>query len=186
MECNYLSRPAQVALLPGVGPSLRRLSELGFGLVVLTNQSAVGRGMLDLDQLQQIHRRMEARLAAEGVRLAGIYFCPHLPDDGCTCRKPAPGLLEAAARELDFDPRESFLVGDKPCDIELGRRVGATTFLVRTGHGAEDSADGVAADYVVADLPAAVAMIEQIWRRRSGKCPSAKQTMPLGSLPNSL
>ena len=135
VDRNYLSNPDEVELIPGVGAALRRLSELGLGLVVLTNQSAVGRGFFDLDRLQLIHRRMEELLAAKGVRLAGIYVCPHLPEDGCRCRKPLSGLLETAESQLDFSAEESFVIGDKPCDIDLGRRAGATTFLVRTGHG---------------------------------------------------
>lgn len=163
VERNYLSDPAQVALLPGAAAGLLQLQRLGLGLVVLTNQSGVGRGYFDLERLRQIHERMETMLLAEGVRLDGIYYCPHIPEDGCRCRKPLPGMLERAAADLEFDPAQAFVIGDKPCDVELGRHVGAVTILVRTGYGAEvESRGGVAADYVVDGLEGAAQVIERL------------------------
>jgi len=135
--------------------------------MVATNQSAIGRGLFDRDRLDQIHRRMEDMLATEGICLDGIYVCPHTPDDNCSCRKPLPGLIEQASRELGFDPKECFVIGDKECDIELGRRTGATTFLVRTGYGAELADEGtVTADYVVDDLAETAQIIEHLLTRR--------------------
>jgi D-glycero-D-manno-heptose 1,7-bisphosphate phosphatase len=160
-ERHYLSDPQQVELLGGAADGLRRLRELGLGLVLVTNQSAVGRGYFDLARLEEIHRRLRELLADEGVTLDGIYYCPHTPDEGCACRKPRPHMLEAAARELGFDPARAFVVGDKECDVELGRGVGATTLLVRTGYGARLDAEGKAgADYVVDDLTEAARVVE--------------------------
>lgn len=136
VERHYLSDPSEVELLPGAARGLCLLRALGLGLVVVTNQSAVGRGLIDLAQLARIHRRMRDLLQDAGADVDAIYYCPHTPDDGCVCRKPRTGMLDQAARELGFAPRESFVIGDKACDIELGRQVGATTFLVRTGYGA--------------------------------------------------
>ncbi len=162
-ERHYLSDPEQVELLGGAAEGLRRMRGLGLGLVLVTNQSAVGRGYFDLARLDEIHRRLRELLAAEGVSLDGIYYCPHTPDDGCTCRKPRPRMLEAAARELGFDPARAFVVGDKECDVELGRGVGATTLLVRTGYGARLAAAGRAgADYVVDDLTEAARVVERL------------------------
>ena len=150
VERQYLSDPRQVELIPGAASGLRRLNEMGLGLVVITNQSAVGRGFFDQLRLDLIHQRLRELLNAEGVHLDGVYICPHTPEDDCPCRKPRPGLLELAAKELDFDPRACFVIGDKACDVELGQRVGATTFLVRTGYGAQVAAETtVSADYVV-------------------------------------
>ena len=163
VERGYLSSPDQVELLPGAGAGLRAMRGLGLGLVIVTNQSAVGRGYFDLARLEEIHGRLRELLLAVGVELDGIYVCPHTPADGCSCRKPLPGLLLQASRELGFDPAGAFVIGDKPCDIELGRGVGATTILVRTGYGAEHEAAGtVAPDHVADDLVAAAEFISSL------------------------
>jgi D-glycero-D-manno-heptose 1,7-bisphosphate phosphatase len=162
VERGYLSDPEQVELIPGAANGLRQLSKMGLGLVVITNQSGISRGLFDQERLDLIHRLLHELLDAEGVYLDGIYFCPHLPEANCPCRKPEPGLLELAAKELDFDPQASFVIGDKACDIGLGRRVGATTFLVRTGCGAKPGLDPmVIPDYIVDDLWGAA---QVIWR----------------------
>ncbi|MGH7783230.1 MAG: D-glycero-beta-D-manno-heptose 1,7-bisphosphate 7-phosphatase [Candidatus Binatia bacterium] len=162
-ERVYLSDPKQLVLIRGAADALRRLRAMGFGLIVITNQSAVGRGFFDEAQLTRIHQEFSRILEAERVQLDGIYFCPHKPEDQCSCRKPAPGLIKLASEELRFDLKSSIVIGDKACDIEMGHRVGATTFLVRTGYGAQ-SEQRVAADYVVDDLSAAVAIIKKLPR----------------------
>ncbi|HEV3006552.1 MAG TPA: HAD family hydrolase [Pirellulales bacterium] len=153
VERHYLSDPDQVELLPNAAHGLAEMARLELGLVVVTNQSALGRGLFDAARLAQIHDRLRDLLWAEGVRLDGIYVCPHLPDDDCLCRKPRPGLVELAARDLGFLPSLAFVVGDKRCDIELGQEVAATTLLVRTGYGIEAEADdSLRPDFVVDDL----------------------------------
>lgn len=160
-ERHYLSDPRHVELIEGAASGLRRLREMGCGLLLITNQSAIGRGLIDEDRLTLIHQRLIGLLAAEGVCLDGIYFCPHLPEAECRCRKPMTGLVELAANEMNFDPRNCFVIGDKACDIEMGGRVGATTFLVRTGYGTQTAASGgVVADFVVDDLWEAALTIE--------------------------
>jgi D-glycero-D-manno-heptose 1,7-bisphosphate phosphatase len=162
-ERHYLSDPEQVELLPGAAEGLRRMAALGLGLIVVTNQSGVARGYFDLARVEEVHQRLRSLLAAEQVALDGIYVCPHGPDADCACRKPRPGLLLEAAAEFNFDPRACFVIGDKPCDIELGQAVGATTILVRTGYGAEyESAGTLQADHVVDDLVAAAERIAPI------------------------
>jgi D-glycero-D-manno-heptose 1,7-bisphosphate phosphatase len=114
-------------------------------------------------ELKAVHERLQELLAAEGVRLDGIYTCPHREEDDCGCRKPRTGLVEQAARECGFDASRSFLVGDKASDVELGRNVGAVSFLVRTGYGAGWARDPqLRADYIVDDLPAAAIIIERL------------------------
>jgi histidinol-phosphate phosphatase family protein len=163
VERNYLSDPEQMELIPGAAAGLRRLQELGLGLVVVTNQSGIGRGYYDETRLEAIHARLRELLGAAGVALDGIYFCPHTPDDDCDCRKPAVGLAHRAAAEHGFDPHQAFVVGDKKCDIDFGRRLGATTFLVLTGYGAEARRDvAVAPAYVAAELPDVAALIERL------------------------
>ena len=160
-ERHYLSDADDVELIPGAAEGLSQLQELGFCLVVVTNQSAIGRGYLDEKGLAAIHSRLAELLAAEGVVLDGVYHCPHTPDENCGCRKPAPGLVLQASREHDFDPSEAFLVGDKKCDVDLGKKVGATTFLVMTGHGREELRDrSVEADYVAPSLKSVAEIVE--------------------------
>ncbi len=162
-ERNYLARVEDLELLPATLRGLRLLNHLGLGLAVLTNQSGLKRGYFDRAALDAIHVRLTQRLADGGVSLAGIFVCPHGPEDGCSCRKPEPGLAVRAAEELNFDPAASFVIGDKPCDIELGRRLGATTFLVRTGYGAHYE-EAVRADYIVEDVLGAAHVIGSLVR----------------------
>ncbi len=161
VEHHYLSDPERVELLPGVAEGLSQLAQMGLGLVVITNQSAVGRGFFDLARLELIHRRLYALLEIERVHLDGVYFCPHTPQQNCSCRKPRPRLLEVAGGELGFDPGSCFVIGDKPCDIELGESVGATTLLVQTGYGAQVAREGTASpDYTVSGLRQAAQTIQ--------------------------
>jgi D-glycero-D-manno-heptose 1,7-bisphosphate phosphatase len=157
-EREYLSQPEQVKLIPSAGAALRELQQMGFGLVVITNQSGVGRGIFDQDQLDLIHERLKQLLDREGVHLDGLYVCPHKPDDHCSCRKPKLGLLQKAAEDLGFSLERCIVIGDKAGDIEMGRAAGVATFLVRTGYGAQWE-NAIAADFVVDDLAAAMATI---------------------------
>ena len=169
VDRHYIADPALVELFPGVGAALRELRAAGFGLAAVTNQSGVARGKITPAQLEQVHARLGELLAAEGVTLDGIYICPHGPGDGCDCRKPLPGLITRAARDLGFDPKESIVIGDKGIDIKLGEGVGATTILVRTGYGAETERDRLAdPDFVADDLPAAARWIVARTRAETG------------------
>jgi D-glycero-D-manno-heptose 1,7-bisphosphate phosphatase len=170
-ERHYLSHPDQVELCPNAGQGMRRMLELGLGLVVVTNQSGITRGYFDEPRLHEIHDRLRFLLRLQGVLLHGIYHCPHGPDARCGCRKPEPGLAERAAGEFGFELSESFVIGDKPCDIDLGRAVAATTILVRTGYGA-DHQSTANADFVVDDLTQAAQVIESCLRREAKGQPS--------------
>lgn len=153
VERHYLSDPDQVELLPGAAEGLRTLRELGYALVVVTNQSGLSRGYFDWPRLDAIHARLRELLSLQGVQLDAIYVCSHLPDANCACRKPAPGLFEQAAADFGFGPASAIVIGDKACDVDLGRAVGATSFLVLTGYGAEAAKDPrVRPDHVVGDL----------------------------------
>jgi D-glycero-D-manno-heptose 1,7-bisphosphate phosphatase len=163
VEKQYLSDPALVELIPGAAAALREFREIGMGLVIITNQSAIGRGYLDQLGLDAIHERMNELLKGEGVSVDAIYSCPHIPEDGCLCRKPKPLLLNQAADEWGFDPRSCFVIGDKASDIALGQGFGATTLLVRTGYGAQVERDGtVTPDHVVHGLGDAPSIIRHL------------------------
>ncbi|MEO5373338.1 MAG: D-glycero-beta-D-manno-heptose 1,7-bisphosphate 7-phosphatase [Alphaproteobacteria bacterium] len=162
VDTHYLSHPDQLVLLPGAVEGLKRMRALGLGLVVLTNQSGVARGYFDEARVGEVHDHLLRMLGEEGVTIDGVYVCPHGPHDDCACRKPLPGMIEQAAADLGFIPRDSFMIGDKVADVDLGRCVGATTFLVRTGYGAEVERKGQArADHVVDSLADAADIIER-------------------------
>lgn len=138
VEKNYLGDPDQVVLLDGAVEGLRAMSRHSLPLVVVSNQSGVGRGYFSVDQARAVERRLDELLAREGVAIAGWYMCPHAPDENCSCRKPLPGMINAAVRDLDLDPARSFVIGDKRSDIDLASAVGAAGILVTTGHGYQD------------------------------------------------
>jgi D-glycero-D-manno-heptose 1,7-bisphosphate phosphatase len=131
---------------------------MGYGLVVVSNQSGIGCALFDRGQLQRVHERLAELLQAEGIHLDGLYVCPHTPEDDCSCRKPKLGLLQKAADDLGFRLENSIVIGGKASDIEMGRTAVAMTFLVRTGYGAQFENE-VAGDYVVDDLAAAVRVL---------------------------
>ncbi|OGR58071.1 MAG: hypothetical protein A2X36_16230 [Elusimicrobia bacterium GWA2_69_24] len=158
----YLKRPEQVRVYRAAPAGLRLLRRAGYRLVLVSNQSGIGRGFFDRAGLARIHRRLRLKLREQGAGLDAFYFCPHHPDDGCSCRKPAPALVRRAVRELGLTLKGSFLVGDKQSDLELGRRVGIPSILVKTGHGRAQLSRygrGLKADHVAKDLLAAARWI---------------------------
>lgn len=126
----YLADPEFVRLLPGAAAVLVELKKLGFLLVLVSNQSGIGRGLINSDQAAQVHRRMEELLADCGVRLDAVYYCPHAPEEGCLCRKPAPGMLLRAATELGIELAESIMIGDKMSDVEAATAAGCRPLLL--------------------------------------------------------
>lgn len=158
-ERHYVHRIEDFVLLPHVVDGLKALSDQGFDLVVVTNQAGIARGLYDEAALQRLHAHMRGLLGQQGVTLRAIYHCPHHPSGvvpelrrECDCRKPQPGMLLRAARELELDLPSSVLIGDKRSDIEAGQAAGLRhNLLVRTGHLIE-ARDAAAADAVCDDL----------------------------------
>jgi D-glycero-D-manno-heptose 1,7-bisphosphate phosphatase len=130
IDRGYLSDPDRLEFTPGAPEALRWLCERGYRLVVITNQSGVGRGLFTIDQVEAMNARLRAMVESAGAKLTKIYVCPHRPEANCACRKPNLGLMQQAATELNFNPRKSVVVGDKESDIEFGRRAGARSILV--------------------------------------------------------
>jgi D-glycero-D-manno-heptose 1,7-bisphosphate phosphatase len=114
----YLRDPDGIEFTPGAIEDLRLLRNAGSSLVLMTNQSGIARGVVDVAMLVQIHGRLQSMLAAEGVRLEGIYYCPHGPDQPCDCRKPTQGMVRNAIRDLGFGPAKAVLIGDSDANIE--------------------------------------------------------------------
>jgi D-glycero-D-manno-heptose 1,7-bisphosphate phosphatase len=142
-ERGYIDRLELLSVYPWTGDALRLLNRAGFATVVITNQSAIARGIIDEAFLHEVHQQLDARLGAG--RIDRYYYCPHFPEGtderyrmACRCRKPLPGLIEQACREMDLDPARSFMVGDRWLDVACARAAGTGALLVRTGRGADE------------------------------------------------
>jgi len=143
-EVGALGEPERLRLLPGVGAALRLLDQAGWPLVVVTNQAAVGRGTLAPSALRAVHARLRALVRAEGVELAGIFVCPHAPEEDCACRKPRPGLVLDALEQLGLDRRGSWLAGDTAKDVAAAQAAGVRAALVGSGWGGAERAGAAA------------------------------------------
>jgi len=165
-----LSAPTELELLPGALEGAAALCAAGFALVVATNQSAIARGWVAPHQVSEVHRALAQRMADAGAELAGIFICPHHPAEGaapyrraCTCRKPAPGLILRAVRELDLELSGSWVVGDAERDLAAGSALGLPGVLVLTGKGQGElerlQREGRAPAHVAEDLRAAAQLV---------------------------
>jgi D-glycero-D-manno-heptose 1,7-bisphosphate phosphatase len=142
-ERGYIDRLELIEIFPWTSDAIRLLNRAGFVVVVVTNQSAIGRGIIDLPFLQTVHDTFDRHLARSGARVDRYYYCPHHPDARlpeyrmvCRCRKPGPGMIEQATTELELDPSRSFMVGDRLIDVACGHAAGVRSLLVRSGHSA--------------------------------------------------
>ena len=140
-RADYCRSWEEVVIVPGALQALARAQGTSYAVVIITNQSAVGRGLVDRETADDINARLVAAIRAAGGRVDGVYMCPHAPEDGCACRKPKPGLLLQAADELRLDLPHSVLIGDALTDLEAARAAGVgQAMLVRTGRGREQGA----------------------------------------------
>jgi len=135
VETGWLSSPTQWEWEEGSLQALRRLTRAGVKISVVSNQSGIGRGVVSRRDVDRLHQWLETELAAQGIELAGIYICPHVPGDGCDCRKPFPGLVREAIDQSGVPEERSILIGDDQRDLEAGRAAGVRVALVRTGKG---------------------------------------------------
>lgn len=153
-DIGYLGEVEKLKIFPGVIPALSLLKEKGFLLFIVTNQSGLGRGLFKTEALEKIHKKIEELFSFDG-----IYYCPHLPDENCSCRKPHPKMVLDVADKFKVNLKESFVIGDKLSDIEMGQRAGCRSILVLTGEGKESKSalakENVAVDYIAQDVPEA-------------------------------
>ncbi len=141
-DVPYCSCPEDLHIFPGVGAAIRRLNEAGFLVIMITNQSGVGRGYFTEETLKSVHERLREEIAKDGGRLDGIYYCPHLPEAKCGCRKPEVGMVEQALDDFPIDMERSYLIGDSENhDMELARRLGVRSFQVSEARGFADVVD---------------------------------------------
>ncbi len=165
---DYTRRPEDLRLLGGVPGALKDLRDAGYLLVVCTNQSGVAKGVFTADDVEAVNARLESLLAAHGVEIGGVYYCPHGPDSTCECRKPRPGLVLRAADELGVDLARSWAVGDAARDLESARTAGVRGAVLVWGNsypGKREEAEALSPDASVADLAAAA---DFILARRGG------------------
>lgn len=159
VDVGYCKDPDRIQVLPGVVEGLQKLSRAGLAIIVVTNQSGVGRGFFTEDDLSAVHTRLRTKLEASGVSLRAIYYCPHLPENNCSCRKPRPGLLLQAAADMDLNLKTSFMIGDRELDLLAGRAAGTRTILVSSKEVQEREDVGQIADFVVKNLVEAANVI---------------------------
>jgi histidinol-phosphate phosphatase family protein len=143
-----------VRILPGVASALSALQRQGWKLVIVSNQSGVARGLISNEEAQAVHQRFLDLMQANGVTFLASYFCPHLPDAGCECRKPSPVLLQRAAAEHGIDLARSWMIGDREDDIRCGKNAGCSTIWLRNE---KFSVDPTLTDFVASDW-------EEIWQ----------------------
>ncbi len=150
VDADYPKDPAVVQLMDGVVEFLQTMQEHGFALIVVSNQSGIGRGKIHPEEAQAVHERFLQLFAQHGIYFQGAYHCPHAPEDDCECRKPKPGMLLQAARDHNLELSRSFIVGDKMADVEAGQRAGCQGILFRRKAGDKDTGstpDAIAQTY---------------------------------------
>ena len=168
-DVGYLDRLERLRLFPFATEALRVVARAGYKVVITTSQAGMAHGMVSEAVLAEIHDYLTTRMAAAGVRVDGIYFCPHHPDAKvekfrrvCDCSKPKPGMVLQAARDLDLDLPRSFVIGDRWRDLEMGQRAGTRGLLVRTGYGGTEALstpDGLKAEAILANAMEAASWV---------------------------
>ncbi|MFC1712118.1 D-glycero-beta-D-manno-heptose 1,7-bisphosphate 7-phosphatase [Candidatus Poribacteria bacterium] len=160
---DYIKEWDEFKFLPKAKEAIRTLTDASWGIIIITNQAGVGKGIMSDQAVRDINARMIEEIEAYGGKIKTVYYCPHRPEEDCECRKPKPGMLFNAAREFNIEFSESYLIGDNITDIKCGSQVGCTTILVKTGLGSEHierrSQWPVEPDYIASDLSEAVEFI---------------------------
>ena len=168
-EQDYLKDPRKVRFLAGSLDGLKQLARAGFQMVVISNQSGIGRGLMTRRDVERVNQRFLKLLKTHGIRLEGIYYCPHPPGVRCACRKPKLGLVKRAAKDLKRSWRQSISVGDKKSDVALGQRTGGRGALVLTGIGRQERQRErwIRPDFVAKNFKAAARWILQTAKKES-------------------
>ena len=175
VDVKYCNNPDLVQLLPGAAEGLRSLKSAGYKIVVVTNQSGLGRGYFDNETLERVHDRLRSELRKNGADYDALYYCPHIPEDDCDCRKPKPGLFLKAASELKIDLASSYTIGDRDLDVLAGKTAGTRTILVSSSSKRSES-ELSAPDFVVENLREAAKIIVS-----NSKVPNAERAQRIRS-----
>lgn len=165
-EKDFIKSPEEIEFIPGSIEGIRTLRKLGYKIIVISNQSGIGRGILTENMVKEVNDSFIQQLRERGAPIVALYFCPHHPDDDCDCRKPNTGMIHRAVVEHKLDLEKAVIIGDKLSDIELGKRVGAKSILVLTGYGRKEREKledaTVKPDFIADDLLGAVNWLKNL------------------------
>jgi len=185
LDPGYINNPDQVQLLDGVPEALKSFRRLGYRLVLVTNQSAVARGIITEEQLQEIHEHLETLLSQQGTDLDRIYYCPYHPEGSVKKyrrdsddRKPGPGMLLRAAKEMKLALKDSWCIGDRPSDIQAGAAAGCRTILISAGSPVSGASGSAKPDFVAVNLREAVNIVKRQNQRRQSVPVRTKSPRP--------
>ena len=170
-QMGYINHISRFKLLPKVADAIRMLNENNYLVVVVTNQSGPARGYFPIELVHEVNSYMQELLRKEGANIDAVYFCPHLPEDGCNCRKPKTGMIDMACRDLNIDLSHSYMIGDMCDDIELAKNAGIKGIMVKTGYGLGElkyriPKRNIKPDYIADDLFSAVKWILENDKRK--------------------
>lgn len=166
-EVEYLHEPEKIRFLPHALEGMRKFQDMGYRLVLLSNQPGIGLGYYTKEDFYRVNRALFKEFSKHGILIDKIYFCPHSKSENCSCRKPGQALIQRAQKELSLDLSQSIMIGDKTSDIETGKRAGMKTILVRTGHQGKDGEFSAKPDYIAEDLLSAAQWVLE--QERSGR-----------------
>lgn len=172
-DTGYLHKPEELVIITGAAEAIRRLNSAGIKIVIVSNQSGVGRGYFTDSDVEAVNDKLVDIIGADGAKVDAVYYCNHHPDEDCGCRKPSLGMLKKASDEHGIDLKLSYVVGDKGSDIELARNAGAKSVLVLTGKGKDESMRlKNPPDFVAEDLASAARWILDDLNRRAASLPT--------------
>lgn len=157
---KYITNPEQISFLPGSIEGMKKIYDAGFHMIIITNQSVIGRGIISEKQLEKIHKSILQTLLNENIKIKGIFYCPHKPNLSCLCRKPKIELVTKAAKDLNFRTESAFVIGDQETDIQLAKNIHSTSILVLTGQGKKiEEKMRNQVDYIASNLSEAADLI---------------------------
>lgn len=152
VDHEYIHEPEKFQLEKNAGEGIKKMQDMGYKIIVQTNQGGIGLGYYTKEDFYKVNREMFKQLGQQGINVDKVYFCPHMPSEKCICRKPATGMIERGREELDLDLKKCFVIGDKTADIKAGKDAGCIAILVKTGHAGEDGRYDAKPDYTAQDL----------------------------------
>ena len=156
VDYGYVHEIEKFEFIPGVLDALKELTKSDFKIIIITDQSGIGRGYYTEEDYQTLTKYMLKEFEKNKIRIDKVYHCPHSPESKCSCRKPEIGMLEKAKKDFEIDFKKSYFIGDKTSDIQCGKNTGCKTILVKTGKAGNDMAYDVKPDFIAEDLKGAV------------------------------